>query len=218
MKVFSTNISKTSMIALIVLFGFLTVNVTAQEKDAVKSKLDDIKGNVEKVTIKADGKDVVFEGKDAEKLVKKLKDRFEKKMIWVSEDGDTNKNVMTYSFDNDKDFDVKAGNMDKKVKVEIKDGNKKVTVTTMKDGKEETKVYEGAEAEKFLKDNARSESIKVIMKGDKDKEGNMFFVSKSGDKKCCCYCCGHEMDEKSGKKFKKIIIKETDTDKKSEKK
>jgi hypothetical protein len=52
------------------------------------------------------------------------------------------------------------------VKVEFKDGNKVVTVTTSEDGESKTKIYEGDEAEEFLKNN--NDNTFFISTGDDD--------------------------------------------------
>ena len=36
------------------------------------------------------------------------------------------------------------------MKIEVEDGNKKVTVTTRENGEEKTEVYEGTEAEEYI--------------------------------------------------------------------
>ncbi|MEW6652149.1 MAG: hypothetical protein AB1394_01640, partial [Bacteroidota bacterium] len=60
---------KTAIIMLLVVLG---IALNAQEKET-KDKLDNLKGKVEKVTIKVDGKEVVFEGKEAERIAKAAK-------------------------------------------------------------------------------------------------------------------------------------------------
>ncbi len=68
------NHSKILAIILFVLFGISSLTLLAQdEKDEFKLKVEQIKGKVEKVTVKVDGKDVVFEGEEAEKVAKGIK-------------------------------------------------------------------------------------------------------------------------------------------------
>lgn len=211
---------KVFIIAIIFLFGVFSLTVLAQDKkDQLDLKLDQLKGKVEKLTVKVDGKDVVFEGKDAEDLAKKLR-TFGKmpKMLWLSEEnGDLESedgNVMMYKFrKKDGDFDWTAkGDDKKKVEVKIVDGNKKVTVTTFKDGKEETKTYEGEEAEKFLKDNEKAGKIKIMVDEDSDSKERMIFFNRELDDDGCC--CGKRVRIKhfSPGKGKKIIIKEIEKD------
>ena len=47
--------------------------------------------------------------------------------------------------------------MSKKLKIEIENGEKKITVTTIEDGEEKTEVYEGDEADEYL-EKMKSES------------------------------------------------------------
>lgn len=193
----------------------------AQEKNnELENKLKQIKGNIEKITVKVDGKDVVFEGKDAEKLGHSLK-LFSKvpKLAWISED-DENLNgarVMKFRIHDGADLSSKSGDQ-KKVEVKIEDGKKKVTVTTTKDGKEETKIYEGDEAEKFLKENKEENDIDVYLNSDEESEGNVIFMKHFGDDDCCC--CGKRMHKMRmpihEKGTKKIIIEKIDKDEKKD--
>jgi hypothetical protein len=212
---------KVFIIAVIFLFGIFSLTVLAQDKkDQLDSKLDQLKGKVEKLTVKVDGKDVVFEGKDAEDLAKKLR-TFGKmpKMHWLSEeDGELegeDGNVMIYKFrKNDDDFDWTAkGEDNKKIEVKIEDGKKKVSVTTFKDGKEETKTYEGEEAEKFLKENQKAGKFKIMVDGDSGmKDHMMLFERKLDDDQNCCGCCRGKMKMKHFSPGKKIIIERVEKD------
>lgn len=212
--------------ALIMLFLVLGITLNAQDKEA-KDKLADLKGNVEKVTIKVDGKDVVFEGKEAERIVTLAKATSGTKLVQgfkideadIAQSGNlkkvegfkldesalssAKKHVRIFKNGGDKQFtvissddlDMKAGENEKKVKVEIVDGKKNITITTNKDGKEETKTYEGEEAERFLKEEGGDGNVKVIVKklGDdecesEDDENVIVFNKKidSGGCNCCC--------------------------------
>ncbi len=74
--------------------------------------------------------------------------------------------------------------IEKNIKIEIEDGNKKVTITTKEDGEEKTEIYEGEEAEENL----------VKMKSE---HGHEMLI---------------EIDEDGNhKKTKKIIIEKTET-------
>lgn len=217
---------KVFIIAIIFLFGIFSLTVLAQDKKGqLDSKLDQLKGKVEKLTVKVDGKDVVFEGKDAEDLAKKLR-TFGKmpKMLWLSEeDGELESedgNVMMYKFrKKDGEFDWTAkGEDNKKVEVKIVDGNKKVTVTTFKDGKEETKTYEGEEAEKFLKENEKVGKFKIMVDGDAGARDHMMFFDRKldNDEDGCC-CCRGKMKMRHLSPGKKIIIEKIEKDVKDDK-
>lgn len=184
-----TDRSKFFTMMVIILLGLFSLTLFAQEKEEGKSKLDQLKGKVEKITVKVDGKDVVFEGEDAQKMADKMKSE---KRIRVSSSGDfehfeegDGKVMMFRSKAKAGDFDVKVGDMTKKVNVEDKDGKKVVTITTMRDGKEETKTYEGDEAEKFLNERKGMKHITVTMNDDEDmsKDHMACFKSKMGSKR-----------------------------------
>ena len=225
MKILHTNQSKFLAIMIIMSLGFFSMTILAQEKDETKSKLDNLKGKVEKLTIKADGKDVVFEGKDAEKLVKMLKSNPRKEFMFQSHGGKTMKmgggNVMMFRSD-DNDADENGNGDEKKVKVEVNKDGKKITVTEMKDGKEETKVYEGEDAEKFLDEEKSMKHFNIKIDSDENMphSGMMFFKQRDGDNNCCS-CCGGEKimmrKHSSCKKMKHMIIEEKEDDEKSEK-
>src|SRR3989339_1033642 len=223
MKILHTDQSKFLAIMIILILGLFSMAVFAQEKDEAKSKLDNLKGKIEKLTIKADGKDVVFEGKDAEKLVKMLKNNQHKGFMFRSEDGNMMKmrggNVMMLR---SKDDDENDGENNKKVKVEVNDDGKKITVTTMKDGKEETKVYEGEDAEKFLKEENGMKHFNIKIDSDENmpKDHVMFYKQMDGNSCGCCCGSGKKMvmrKHSSGKGMKHIIIEEKEDDEKSEK-
>jgi hypothetical protein len=215
---------KLFVITLFFLLGIFSLTILAQDKkDDLDKKLDQLKGKVEKLTVKVDGKDVVFEGKDAEELAKKLR-AFGKmpNMVWLSdEDGKfegKDGNVMMYRFNRKGDeFNVEAkGDDTKKIEVKIEDGNKKVSVTTFKDGKEETKTYEGEEAEKFLKENEKVGKFKIMVDGEPGMGDHMIFFNKKLDNEDGCCCCKGRMSMKhfSPGKGKKIIIEKIEKDSK----
>ncbi len=196
------------LFVIVFLIGFALINIVlfAQDKKSeLDSKLDQLKGSVEKITVKVDGKEVVFEGDDAERLSKGLK-FFSKKphMTWTSVDEDFESGdgkVMMYKFHgDDKDADSKE------VEVKIEDGKKIVKVTTTKDGKEETKVYEGEEAEKFLKENEKGDKFKIHINSGESEDGDVVFFSNKGGGDCCCSCMHMKHFPMHGKGIKKIII------------
>ncbi|MCU0413468.1 MAG: hypothetical protein MUE91_03545 [Ignavibacteriaceae bacterium] len=155
------------MLGFLSLFFILT-NVNAQEN--LKEKLSKIEGSVDKITITAAGKEYLFEGDEAEKLFKNLKRSSNHSFIWntsddksgtkkviiLDADGESNEIEIESDDDNivivktDGDFDDVSDGIQKKVKVEVEDGNKTVTVTTKEKGEEKTEVYEGKEAEEYI--------------------------------------------------------------------
>jgi len=168
-----------SLFFTIIITCFLTnsINLMAQDKKVEKeNKLDQIKGKVEKITIKADGKEIVIDGDEAEKLVKHLKTFSKAPMIWLSDvDAKDGHKVMQYRFQHGEDADwTGKDGVKKKVEVKIEDGKKKVTVISGKDGKEETKVYEGEEAEKFLKESEKLSGSKFRIQLDDSKDGDKY--------------------------------------------
>ncbi len=179
------NNKKLFVIAALVLFGLFSLSLFAQEKkDELDARLKEIKGTVEKIIIKVDGKEIIFEGKDAEKIGESIKVSGKiHRMRWLShidEDFDlAHGNAMMYKFHGD-DFDWKhKEGGDKKIEIKIEDGKKKVTVTTTKDGEEETKTYEGEEAEKFIKEHEKNGDV-FILHSD---EGNFEWSGKDGEQK-----------------------------------
>ena len=225
MKMLQTDKSKFFAIMIILILGLFSMAIFAQEKDETKSKLDNLKGKIEKLTIKADGKDIVFEGKDAEKLVKMLKSSPHKGFMFKSDDGNMMKmkggNVMMFRSKDD-DADEKGGENKKNVKVEVNDDGKKITVTTMKDGKEETKVYKGEDAEKFIKEEKGMKHFNIQIDSDEDmqKDRIMFFKHLEGNNRGCSCCGGEKMMMRKhfpDKSMKHMMIEEKEDDEKSEK-
>jgi hypothetical protein len=210
--------SNTVKLVAFVVFLALGFSLYAQDKNEFKDKLKSIEGKVDKVTVKVDGKDVVFEGKDAEKLIEIVKPGEGKKMVWISS-GDDEKvihmggnKMKVYAFSDD-DKELSSGDkLQKKVKVEVEDGKKKVILTTIKDGKEETKTYEGEEAEKMLKEVKEAKTFNIQLDNEEGElKDNMIFMRKDADggSSCCkCCCCGHSM----GRGRKHMMIKEFDGD------
>ena len=153
------------------LTGFITLifiaNLNAQEK--LNEKIKKIDGTVDKITITSDGKEYIFEGAEAEKLFKKMKSNKSQSFVWNSSDDSTKKKVIILDADSDEDMievesraenvviiktggdlDEVSDGIQKKVKVEVEDGNKTVTVTTKENGEEKTEVYSGKEADEYI--------------------------------------------------------------------
>lgn len=219
MKILQTDRSKFLTIMAIILLGLFSLTIFAQEKGESKSKLDKLKGKVEKITVKVDGEDVVFEGKDAKELTEKIK-AGKRIKIFTSEDleevEECDGNVMVISSKSKiDDFDSKSDGVKKKIKVEVNDGKKVLTVTTTKDGKEEIKTYEGDEADKFLEseDGLTNVWISADGKDGKSKDHMIYFNRKMGGKKmskhgcdCCCGGCKMEITSMHGKTPHKMMM------------
>jgi len=174
----------------------------------VDKKLEEIDDPIDKITITSNGKEYTFEGEDAQNLFTKIKnasntsksfvmkydddDADTKKIIIISSDGD--EEVIDITGDIDDEFiwlgedDGELDELEKRVKIEVEDGKKKVTVTKNENGEEKTEVYEGEEADAYLEK----------MKSDNDN----FFEFK--------------LDDESGEKTKKIIIEKKKVDVESE--
>jgi len=145
------NITKAYLAFLPIFFLF---GILGYAQEELKDKINKIDGDVDKVTITAGGEEYTFEGDEAKKLYKKMKSSFSKshsfmwhsndddfehhdgKLIFIDEEG--NKQLIEISEDGDEDIEIfisKDIDMDdhhgieKKINVEIEDGNKKVTIT-----------------------------------------------------------------------------------------
>jgi len=173
------------------LTGFITLlfiaNLNAQEK--LNEKIKKIDGTVDKVTIRSDGKEYIFEGTEAEQLFKKMKSNNSQSFVWNSSDDSTKKKVIILDADRDEDMievesgaenvvivkidgdfdDIEEG-IQKKVKVEVEDGNKTVTVTTKENGEEKTEVYEGKEADEYI-EKMKSENGEINISVDEKTDG-----------------------------------------------
>jgi hypothetical protein len=232
MMIPKTNKSKFFTMMILVLMGVFSIAIFAQGKEESQSKLDQLKGKVEKITVKVDGKDVVFEGKEAQKIADQLRDQKKIKVFSYKDrkpGEDDEDNVMFFRSKDKKNsnFEFKTDDNAKKVEVENKDGKKTITVTITKDGKEETKTYEGEEAEKFLKDEKGMKHISVTLNDDENmpQDHMIYFDKKMGGKMgmrsgCCCCGEGNGMTKMRrmtmpGKGMKKMIIREDDNDKES---
>ncbi|HEY6625400.1 MAG TPA: hypothetical protein VIZ21_00445 [Ignavibacteriaceae bacterium] len=173
------------------LIGFIILlfiaNLNAQEK--LNEKIKKIDGTVDKVTITSDGKEYIFEGAEAEQLFKKMKSNNSQSFVWNSSDDSTKKKVIILDADRDEDMievesgaenvvivkidgdfdDIEEG-IQKKVKIEVEDGNKTVTVTTKENGEEKTEVYEGKEADEYI-EKMKSENGEINISVDESTDG-----------------------------------------------
>jgi len=170
----------------------------------LKDKLSKIEGHVDKITINAGGEEFTFEGEEAEKLFNKMQSSTKSSNTFIvkmdEEGGEGTKKIIIKSGGGDEEVyefkthegdhavwfsdDDNLQSLDKKIKVEIEDGKKKVTVTTTENGEEKTEIYEGEEAEEYLNNMKSEHGHEMLIEIDED--GNH-------------------------KKMKKIIIEKTET-------
>jgi len=171
-------------------FYLLTLGHSTKAQNDLEDQINKINGNVDKITITSGGQEYTFEGKDAEKLFKKMKSTKSKSFVWNTSNDSKNKKVIILYSDSDEDaieiesgdedvFIIKTGKdlddvdegMSKKVKVEIENGNKKVTVTTNENGEETIEVYEGDEADEYLeKMKSDNDDLDIIIEKDNGKK------------------------------------------------
>lgn len=215
----------TNNLKFMAIFLFLVLGVTliAQDKNDFETKMKSLKGKVEKVTVKVDGKDVMFEGDEAERITK-LFSAGGNIMFMSKKDAKADGKEYTVVLKSNGKDDETEKEIKKKLEFDVIGGAKKIKITTIKDGKEETKVYEGEEAEKFLKENGKGKTygfkidkedgddkeIQVYVSGDDAKlKDHMIWVGKSKkeDGDCsCCKCCNNES------KHSKMTIRKFDKD------
>lgn len=185
---------KSIKLILILTLTFISVlisNIFAQSKET-KEKLKKIKAEVQKIIVVTDDGETVIEGEDAEKLFDKMtgnemnltvvssdsKDK--KNLIFVTEDGGlhnmSDKHKMKFTFE-----DSNEKGIEKNINVEIKDGEKIVTIKTKdEDGKETVKELKGEEAEKWLEEN-KTENDMVWVSDNDNFDGDMVFIKKIND-------------------------------------
>ncbi len=188
---------------------FMSSSIGFAQED-LKDKLSEIEGHVDKITINAGGEEFTFEGEEAEKLFSRMQSNTKRSNTFIvridEEGGEGIKKIIIKSDGGSEEiyeFKIDGGDhavwfsdddnlqsLDKKIKVEFEDGNKKVTITTKENGEEKTEIYEGEEAEEYL-DKMKSE------------HGHEMLI---------------EIDEDDNhKKMKKIIIEKIETKDKSDK-
>ena len=119
----------------------------------------------------------VFKGDSLKKriIIKKHSDRHkdideDEDLVWIDKDGKVKDldDVEEFEFFTD---DNSSDKIQKRINVEIKDDEKIVTVTTLKDGKENIEVYKGKAAEEYLDKMKSDEKINVNIDVDKDLKG-----------------------------------------------
>ena len=155
-------------------------------QESTMEKLNNIKEDVDKITIKAGDEEIIFEDKEAMKLFKKMKASSHSVNSYViKEDGDssgtkkiiikTDGDETIYEFNEEQGGEMvwftdegEMNNMDKRIEVQIENGQKKVTVTTKENGEEKTTVYEGAEADEYLEKMKSEHGNEMLMEIDED--------------------------------------------------
>lgn len=173
--------------ALGILFLTAAIFASAYGQEKKNDVLDKVKGNVQKITIQTDKGIVTYEGGEAQALFDRLKSSPEVTRVKIfnsAEDENGEPEIFMFNPDKmDSNFkflskDTKNG--DKiKIKVENKDGEKVLTVTTIdKDGKEKTETFKGSEADQYLKKH-EPKKFRRFEWMDKGKKGNVFYIRKS---------------------------------------
>ena len=158
-------------------------------QEDIKDKLSKIEGHVDKITISAGGEEFTFEGEDAEKLFNRMQSNTKSSntfIVKIDEGGEGTKKIIIKSYGGDEEvyeFKTDGGdhavwfsdddcfhNLGKEIKIEIEDGNKKVTVTTKESGEEKTEIYEGEEAEEYLDKMKSEHGHEMLIEIDEDGE------------------------------------------------
>lgn len=158
-------------------------------QEDIKDKLSKIEGHVDKITISAGGEEFTFEGEDAEKLFNRMQSNTKSSntfIVKIDEGGEGTKKIIIKSYGGDEEvyeFKTDGGdhavwfsdddcfhNLGKEIKIEIEDGNKKVTVTTKENGEEKTEIYEGEEAEEYLDKMKSEHGHEMLIEIDEDGE------------------------------------------------
>lgn len=182
---------------LILTAAAFTISVS-QSVSSVKEKLKKVTGDVKKIVISTDYGEVTLEGDEAKEAYKKLNHLYGEKSwsfeISDDEEGD-NEKVFVIKKSGDDDFNwvtVDGNKITSKVildelegdsqtiEINIEDGNKKVTVTTTKDGESTTKIYEGDEAKEYLEKMESDDKVHVFEFKDDDssKENVKIIIEK----------------------------------------
>lgn len=177
---------KKQLLFAAILSIIISAGVFAQKK-GLTDKLKKIEGKTESIVIKTDKGITTFSGEEAAALMKMLKpEKTTKKIIVVDGDDDFSWNenddvdvdeqylpikkirVIDHGV-RDKEIEINVSdildssvskNVEKTVMVENKTGNKVVTVTTKENGTEKIEMFEGADADKYLKEH-KSDKVKA---------------------------------------------------------
>lgn len=161
---------------------------------STKEKLNNIKEDVDKITITAGDEKITFEGDEAKDLFKKMKaSRKSVNSFVIKEHGDisgpikiiikSDGDVDIYDFNEENGDHMvwfcdegELSNMEKRIEVEIENGQKKVTVTTKVNGEEKTEFYEGTEAEEYLEKMKSEHGCEMLF--EIDEEGSSKKIKK----------------------------------------
>ena len=181
---------------LMLLSVIIFFTATSYSQESLNDKIESIKGNVEKITVTADGTEYTFEGKDAEKLFKKLqsKEKSINTFVLSSDDDENGVNKIIIKSDGDEklvelkcdkdhnkiwfsDDEHETDGLNKEINVEVENGKKKVTVTTKENGEEKTEIYEGKEAEEYL-EKMKSENKNCFKFNREDEDGKKIMKFK----------------------------------------
>lgn len=159
------------------------VALNAQVKDSVNSKLKNLEGDVNKITVQTDKGSVTFEGDEAEYLLKRMKKKefsFNMPEDLLAGRDFKDLDISLHDFNmphikmfrhRDDDSELSIDNFNKKITVEKKDGETKVTVKSYKDDDELIETYEGKDAEKYLEEMNEEEPVTLDFKSN-DKDDN----------------------------------------------
>ncbi len=170
--------NNTGKLILFILLSFSVVFIAQdKKKDSPYDKINNLKGEISKIIIQTDTDELELTGEDASKIYKLIKAPAKYKTFNVIlNDGDDGEENVVFFSDNDSDdshifskvmtekmiyvtnddesgmtvIDLDADG--KEITIEEKDGQKKVTVKYEDDGETKTEVFEGEEAEEYLKE------------------------------------------------------------------
>lgn len=179
---------KTSVKIILTAIVIFMLSSPGFAQEDLKDKLSKIEGHVDKITISAGGEEFTFEGEEAEKLFNRMQSKTKSSntfIVKIDEEGGegTKKIIIKSDGDLEEVFEFKTDGGDhavwfsdednlqcieKKIKIEIEDGNKKVTVTTKENGEEKTEIYEGEEAEKYLDEMKSEHGHEMLIEIDED--------------------------------------------------
>jgi hypothetical protein len=179
---------KTSVKVILPVIIILILSSLGFAQENLKDKLSKIDGHVDKITINAGGEEFTFEGEDAEKLFNKMQSSTKSSntfIVKIDEEGGegTKKIIIKSNGGNEEIFEFKTDggdhavwfsdddcfhNLGKEIKIEIEDGEKKVTVTTNENGEEKTEIYEGEEAEEYLDKMKSEHGHEMLIEIDED--------------------------------------------------
>jgi len=157
----------------VVLFMLFLSLITLNAQTSLDKKLKDVKGKVQKITIKTDSGEYVFDGDDAAKLAKRLHGKKEIKKIVVKADEDTldidipdlrdcpglgklfDCDSTSKHFEINCDIDSMVQKMKKKFHKFFDENT--VTIITDEDGKETVETFTGKDADKKIEEIKKSD-------------------------------------------------------------